>query len=64
MITVMTTRWHAFTAVLKALAKHRATYRFLALLTAALGLAQGGLLIESLGSMVCILVAGGCVQAE
>jgi hypothetical protein len=57
----MTTRWQTFVAVVKALAKHRATYKFLALLAAALGLAQGGPLIESLGSVACILVAGGCV---
>lgn len=56
------TRWQTFVAVTKILATHRATYRFLALLAVTLGLAQGGPLIESLGSVVCILVAGGCVE--
>ncbi|TKK39969.1 hypothetical protein PflCFBP13517_18400 [Pseudomonas fluorescens] len=60
-MNAMTTRWQTFAAVVKALAKHRATYKFLALLVVALGFLQGGPLIESFGSVVCILVAGGCV---
>ncbi|WP_449102358.1 gp19.5 family protein [Pseudomonas extremaustralis] len=55
------THWQTFWAVVKTLATHRATYKFLALLAVALGFLQGGPLIESLGSVICILVAGGCV---
>ncbi|KMT54985.1 gp19.5 family protein [Pseudomonas fildesensis] len=59
---VMTTRWQTFVAVVKALAKHRATYKFLALLLVTLGAVQGGPLVEAFGNVVCILVAGGCVE--
>jgi len=59
MITVMTTRWQTFVAVVKALAKHRATYKFLALLLVTLGAVQGGPLVERFGDVVCVLL-GGC----
>ncbi|KMT52137.1 hypothetical protein ACR52_27410 [Pseudomonas fildesensis] len=62
MITVMTTRWQTFVAVVKALAKHRATYKFLALLLVTLGLTKGGPLVESLGNVVCVIVTGGCAE--
>lgn len=56
---VMTTRWQTFVAVVKALAKHRATYKFLALLVVTLGAVQGGPLVEAFGNVVCVLL-GGC----
>ncbi|MFL1495429.1 gp19.5 family protein [Pseudomonas antarctica] len=56
---VMTTRWQTFVAVVKALAKHRATYKFLALLLVTLGAVQGGPLVEAFGDVVCVLL-GGC----
>ncbi|WP_370468640.1 gp19.5 family protein [Pseudomonas canadensis] len=56
---VMTTRWQTFVAVVKALAKHRATYKFLALLLVTLGAVQGGPLFEAFGDVVCVLL-GGC----
>lgn len=56
---VMTTRWQTFVAVVKALAKHRATYKFLALLLVTLGVVQGGPLVETFGDVVCVLL-GGC----
>ncbi|WP_369293985.1 gp19.5 family protein [Pseudomonas rhodesiae] len=55
---VMTTRWQTFVAVVKALAKHRATYKFLALLLVTLGAVQGGALVESFGDVVCALFDG------
>ncbi|MFL1553343.1 gp19.5 family protein [Pseudomonas sp. D47] len=55
----MTTRWQTFVAVVKALAKHRATYKFLALLVVTLGAVQGGPLVETFGDVVCVLL-GGC----
>lgn len=55
----MTTRWQTFVAVVKALAKHRATYKFLALLLVTLGAVQGGPLVEAFGNVVCALF-GGC----
>ncbi|WP_419790162.1 gp19.5 family protein [Pseudomonas rhodesiae] len=54
----MTTRWQTFVAVVKALAKHRATYKFLALLLVTLGAVQGGALVESFGDVVCALFDG------
>ncbi|WP_369683292.1 gp19.5 family protein [Pseudomonas costantinii] len=58
----MTTRWQTFVAVVKALAKHRATYKFLALLLVTLGVSKGGPLVEGLGNLVCIVVTGGCAE--
>lgn len=55
---VMTTRWQTFVAVVKALAKHRATYKFLALLLVTLGAVQGGPLVEGFGDVVCVLLSG------
>jgi hypothetical protein len=55
---VMTTRWQTFVAVVKALAKHRATYKFLALLLVTLGVVQGGSLVEAFGNVVCVLLDG------
>lgn len=55
---VMTTRWQTFVAVVKALAKHRATYKFLALLLVTLGVVQGGPLVETFGDVVCVLLDG------
>lgn len=55
----MTTRWATFATVLRALATHRGTYRFLGLLAVSLGVTQGGPLVESLGDVVCVLL-GGC----
>ena len=59
---IMTIRWQTFVAVVKALAKHRATYKFLALLLVTLGVTKGGPLVESLGSVVCTVVTGGCAD--
>ena len=47
--------------VLRALATHRATYKFLGLLVVTLGVTQGGPLVEAFGFLVCsVLVAEGC----
>ncbi|WP_368983335.1 gp19.5 family protein [Pseudomonas pergaminensis] len=54
----MTTRWQTFVAVVKALAKHRATYKFLALLLVTLGVVQGGPLVEAFGDVACVLLCG------
>ncbi|WP_446730818.1 gp19.5 family protein [Pseudomonas sp. CFBP 8773] len=48
-----------FIAVIRTLATHRSTYRFLGLLLVAFGVSQGGPLLESLGNVVCV-VLGGC----
>ena len=56
----MTTRWTTCFAVLRTLATHRVTYRFLGLLLVSLGVAQGGPLVEGFGDVVCVLL-GGCV---
>jgi len=55
----MTTRWKTCVAVLRTLATHRVTYRFLGLLLVTLGAVQGGPLAEGLGDVVCV-VLGGC----
>ncbi|MBM9488813.1 hypothetical protein JBE38_23045 [Pseudomonas sp. ICBG1301] len=55
---VMTTRWQTFVAVVKALAKHRATYKFLALILVTLGAVQGGPFVEAFGNVVCVLLGG------
>ena len=56
----MTTRWwKTCVAVIRTLATHRATYRFLALLFVGLGVVQGGPLVERFGDVVCVLL-GGC----
>lgn len=56
----MTTRWwKTCVAVIRTLATHRATYRFLALLFVSLGVVQGGPLVERFGDVVCVLL-GGC----
>jgi len=55
----MTTRWKTCVAVLRTLATHRVTYRFLGLLLVTLGVAQGGPLVEAFGDVVCV-VLGGC----
>ncbi|WP_219734076.1 MULTISPECIES: gp19.5 family protein [unclassified Pseudomonas] len=52
----MTTRWKTFVAVIRALATHRVTYRFLGLLLVSLGIAQGGGLMESFGDVVCVVI--------
>ncbi|WP_371928403.1 gp19.5 family protein [Pseudomonas sp. BGI-2] len=57
----MTTRWTTFVAVIRTLATHRVTYRFLGLLLVTLGVAQGGPLVEGLGDVVCV-VLGGCAE--
>jgi hypothetical protein len=56
---MVTTRWKTCVAVIRTLATHRVTYRFLGLLLVTLGAAQGGPLVESLGDVVCVLL-GGC----
>lgn len=53
-----TARLMTCVAVLRTLATHRVTYRFLGLLVVALGAAQGGPLVEACGDVVCILL--GC----
>ena len=55
----MTTRWKTCVAVIRTLATHRVTYRFLGLLLVSLGVAQGGPMVEGLGDVVCV-VLGGC----
>jgi hypothetical protein len=45
--------------VIKALATHRVTYRFLAVLLAALGVTHSEQLSEGLETILCA-VAGGC----
>ncbi|WP_443698434.1 gp19.5 family protein [Pseudomonas sp.] len=46
-------------AVLRTLATHRSTYRFIGLLAVALGAVRGGPLVEAFGDIVCVLL-GGC----
>jgi hypothetical protein len=48
-------------SVLKAIATNRVTYRFLAALLTALGLAQGTAISSGLETAACILL-GGCGQ--
>ena len=56
----MTTRWwKTCVAVIRTLATHRATYRFLALLLVSLGVVRGGPLVERFGDVVRVLL-GGC----
>ncbi|WP_371858209.1 MULTISPECIES: gp19.5 family protein [unclassified Pseudomonas] len=56
----MTTRCvNTCVAVIRTLATHRVTYRFLGLLLVSLGVAQGGPLVEGFGNVVCVLL-GGC----
>ena len=56
----MTTRcMNTCVAVIRMLATHRVTYRFLGLLLVSLGVAQGGPLVEGFGNVVCVLL-GGC----
>ena len=55
----MTTRWTTFVAVIRTLATHRVTYRFLGLLLVTLGVSQGDPLGEAFGNVVCVLL-GGC----
>ncbi|MNJ81188.1 hypothetical protein D3C77_798720 [compost metagenome] len=57
----MTTRWKTFVAVIRTLATHRVTYRFLGLLLVSLGVSQGGPLVEHFGNVVCLLL-GGCTE--
>lgn len=45
----MTTRWKNCVAVIRTLATHRVTYRFLGLLLVTLGVSQGGPLAKPLG---------------
>lgn len=54
----MTTRWSTFKAVIRALATHRSTYRFLGLLLVTLGVSHGGPLMENLGNVVCVMLRG------
>jgi hypothetical protein len=56
----MTTRLKTVVAVIRALATHRVTYRFLGLLLVTLGVSQGGPLVESFGDVMCVLY-GNCV---
>lgn len=56
----MTTRWKTFVAVIRTLATHRVIYRFIGLLLVALGLRQGGPLVETFGNVVCVIF-GSCV---
>ncbi|WP_419789377.1 gp19.5 family protein [Pseudomonas petrae] len=56
----MTTQWvTTCVAVLRTLATHRVTYRFLGLLAVTLGVTQGGPLVQAFGDVVCVLL-GGC----
>ncbi|MGY1448476.1 gp19.5 family protein [Pseudomonas chlororaphis] len=55
----MTTRWKICVAVIRTLATHRVTYRFLGLLLVSPGVAQGDPLVEGFGNVVCVLL-GGC----
>jgi len=55
----MTTRWTTCVAILRTLATHRVTYRFLGLLLVTLGVSQGGPLVEGFGNGVCVLLGGG-----
>ncbi|EPF1337467.1 gp19.5 family protein [Pseudomonas aeruginosa] len=48
-------------AVIRTLAIHHVTYRFLGVLLVTLGINQGGHLVESFGDVVCVLL-GGCVE--
>lgn len=57
----MTTRWKTCVAVLRTLATHRVTYRFLGLLLVSLGVSQGDPLGEAFGNVVCVLL-GGCAE--
>lgn len=57
----MTTRLRTCVAVIRTLATHRVTYRFIGLLLVFLGVAQGGPLVESLGDVVCVSL-GGCAE--
>lgn len=54
------TRWATFKAVLVSLATTRATYRFIALLLVTFGAAKLGPIVEGIGGMVCVIIAGGC----
>lgn len=57
----MTTRWTTFVAVIRTLATHRVTYRFLGLLLVTLGVSQGSSLGEAFGNVICVLL-GGCAE--
>ena len=58
----MTTRWfETCIAVIRTLAIHRVTYRFLALLLVSLEVVQSGPLVERFGDVVCFAI-GGCVE--
>lgn len=57
----MTTRWKTCVAVIRALATHRVTYRFLAPLCVSFGAVQSGPLVERFGDVVCVLL-GGCAE--
>jgi hypothetical protein len=57
----MTTRWETCVAVIRTLATHRVTYRFLGLLLFALGVSQGGAAGEAFGNVFCVLL-GGCAE--
>ena len=53
----MTTRWATTVTVLRTLATHRSTYRFLALILVSLGAIKAGPLVEALGDGICVLMS-------
>lgn len=57
----MPARWKTCVAVIRTLATHRVTCRFLALLLVSLGVVQGGPLVERFGDVVCVLL-GVCAE--
>ncbi|WP_369124953.1 MULTISPECIES: gp19.5 family protein [unclassified Pseudomonas] len=57
----MTTRWRTFVGLIRTLATHRVTCRFLGLLLVAFGVSQGGPLGGAFGNVVCVLL-GGCAE--
>lgn len=57
----MTTRWKTCVAVIRTMATHRVTYRFLGLRLVTLGVSQGGPLGEAFGDVVCVPL-GGCTE--
>ena len=52
--------WAKTLAVLKIIATSRVTYRFLAVLLASLGIAQGGSIASAVETGACLLL-GGCM---
>lgn len=54
----MTARRKTCGAILRTLATHLATYRFLGLILVTIGVSRGGPLIEGFGNAVCVLLSG------